>query len=221
MRKVGALVAGGLCMIAPPAIAQQEDRQFWSTMAAGVRLSDTVSLQGEVVLRFGDAGLYESEAGGFVTYRLSESVSLSAGYARVTNYTHGQVTRSEDRPRQQIDVDLGTILGGELNSRLRFEQRFRNSDTGFRLRPRVKWKLPWRERGGPALVLSHESFVELNDTDGGQNAGYRRMRNFAGVDVPIAGSVRAEIGYLNQYDLRDRARDTMDHILSIGVGAKF
>ncbi len=226
--KLRAITASGvlaIAMVATPVWAQDSDAQLWSTTAVSVPLGKPVSLDGELVLRFGDAadGLYESEAGGFVTFAVSDSVKIGFGYTRVTNYAGGQVTRSEDRPRQQIEASLGTLLGGKLSARLRIEERIRSngSDTGFRLRPRLKWKLPVGRTGSTALVLSHESFVELNDADWGQDAGYRRMRNFVGFDLALAGPVRAELGYLNQYGFRHARRDTIDHVLSISVAAKF
>ena len=63
--------------------------------------------------------------------------------------------------------------------------------------------------------MSHESFFLPNSTAWGQRAGYERMRNTAGVMLPIATGVSGDLGYLNQYRFaRDGARAQMDHALS-------
>jgi hypothetical protein len=37
----------------------------------------------------------------------------------------------------------------------------------------------------------------------------------------LAGPVRAEVGYLNQYGLRPGRTDSMDQVFSIAIGADF
>lgn len=105
---------------------------------------------------------------------------------------------------------------------MRIEQRVGNtgSDLGVRVRPRIKVTHPLG-RGAVELVASHEAFLELNDTDWGQNAGFRRMRNFVGVALPIAKRVGIEIGYLNQYDFVDRGPDRVAHVGSLSVSFGF
>ena len=64
--------------------------------------------------------------------------------------------------------------------------------------------------------MSHESFFLPNTTRWGQRSGYERMRNIAGVTVPLGRAVSADVGYLNQYRLsRGGARAQMDHALNI------
>ena len=52
----------------------------------------------------------------------------------------------------------------------------------------------------------------------GQRAGYERMRNIAGLTVPISKAVSTDIGYLNQYRFaRDGERPQMDHAVTLQV----
>ena len=58
----------------------------------------------------------------------------------------------------------------------------------------------------------------------GQRAGYERMRNIAGVVLPIARGVSGDLGYLNQYRFaRSGSRAQMDHAftfqLTLSLGA--
>lgn len=62
----------------------------------------------------------------------------------------------------------------------------------------------------------HESFILPNSTVWGQRAGYKRMGNIAGINVPIGKALSADVGYLNQFRPGcDGARLLMDHALSL------
>lgn len=210
---------------AGPAAASEHDTQLWTYATAAGRLAGPVRLDVETVLRFGDdaGGLYEGEFGGMIGYEAAKGVVLWAGYLRVPTYSGGDVVRTEDRFRQQVSADLGALGGGKLSGRLRLEQRLRSDgdDTGFRLRPQVKWSKPLRAGAATALILSHESFIVLNDTDFGQRSGYERMRNFAGLSTPLVAAIKAEFGYLNQYTIRRGAADRMDHVASFTLNYSF
>lgn len=205
-----------LALLASPARADvDDDAQAWLTLAASGVVSGRVLGQAEAIARFSDDenGIYEAEFGGFLGLALTDRVSLWAGYVRVPRYARGGKTTVENRGRQQITAELGGLLGGDLSGRVRLEQRFRDGGgIGWRLRPQLKFSRPL-SNDGVALVFSHESFVPLNDTGWGQRRGYERMRNFAGLQVPIADKLAAEVGYLNQYGF-DPVRDTADHGVS-------
>lgn len=222
-----ALFAAAATLLAgsPALAAMEDDAQIWLRMGASGSVSGPWQAGFEAVLRFGDSagGLYESEYGGNVGYQFSPAFGLSAGYVRVPTYSRQGVTRTEDRFRQQLNLALGTVAGGRLNGRVRIEQRLVSSgdDIGVRLRPYLVWSRPFRRGGRTALVLSHESFVNLNGTDWGQRGGYDRMRNLVAVSTPLAKGVAAEIGYLNQYGFRPKSRDTQDHAASFAISYSF
>lgn len=208
--------AAPLALLASPARADvDDDGEAWLTLAASGAISGRVLGQTEAVARFSNDrnGIYEAEIGGLLGFALTDRVSLWAGYARVPRYTSGGRAAVENRTRQQITADLGDLLGGDLSGRLRLEQRFRaGGGIGWRLRPQLKFSQPvLKDR--VSLVLSHESFVSLNNTGWGQRRGYERMRNFVGLQLPIADRLAAEVGYLNQYGFAP-VRDTADHIVS-------
>jgi hypothetical protein len=134
---------------------------------------------------------------------------LSIGYRHVEEWDRGDREPSEERLRQMVVIPLG----GGFNTRLRFEQRFSSagSEIGFRLRPRLGFETALDDRG-LKLVATNEHFFNLNSTAWGQNGGYDRMRNTLGVSIPLGGSLRGEVGYLNQYRFgRNGARDRVDH----------
>lgn len=206
-------------LIAAPAWARDEDQQLWLKAAASVGLSDRTKLDLDAEGRFGNEsdGLDELELGSLVTYAVADGVTLGGGYVRSTNYSHGHVTKSEDRLRLHFGMS-GAVGRVKLSGRVRLEHRRRSDgdETGFRLRPQIKASLP--VGGSFSLVASHESFILLNDTDWGQRSGYQRMRNFAGVAWRANGKWSFEAGYMNQYDPgRNRAPDAMAHALSISA----
>lgn len=218
------MVAALFCL--PVAAWARDDGQIWTTLNATVKLDDHFRLSEEVVARFSDDrnGLYELESNILVGYRLNGKVTVWAGYTHDPNYAAGHFTVMEHRAREQITFDnLAKIAGGTLSARLRMEQRWREGvdGTGWRLRPYVKYTLPLTGNGGLALVLSHESFVNLNRT-GFQNVhGEDRMRNLIALTAPVTRNARVEVGYLDQHGFRRHAEDNDDHTASISLSFSF
>lgn len=218
------LAAALLALLPFPAEAASNP-EAWTTLSASGEIASDLELDLELVGRFGDeqGGLYEVDAGILLGYKLSDDLTIAAGYAFLPNYDDGDLTSREHRIRQQVTAGVGKLLGGDFELRARLEQRLRDDgdDMGLRLRTRIAWTRPIREGAETAFRLTHESFVELNDTDWGQDAGYRRMRNFAGLRTPLSDSLQAEIGYLNQYDIESGAEDEIAHVLSVSLNVDF
>lgn len=215
------LLALPVLILASPALAQEEDSELWMTGNGGIAVGENTEIDFEAISRFSDDsdGLYEAEFMGGVTRSVAKGVSIHGGYVRVVNYSHGDVTRGEDRFRVQLGLS-GNAGPVKLSGRLRFEHRSVSTgdDTAYRFRPQIKASLPLGDSNF-SLVASHESLIPLNDTDWGERAGYDRMRNVAGVSWKASDAVSVEIGYLNQYRFgRGTRRDTMDHALSLSVG---
>lgn len=212
-------------MLAPcPALAAAEDRQAWLTLNTTGSIDGPWIANGELVTRAGerDGRVYEAEITAQIGYEVSDNVTVFAGYTRVANYDGRPGTRIEDRARQQLNWKLGTLGGGALSSRTLLEQRLRSDapGTSVRLRQRLSWALPLDEGGDVALAVSHESFVVINDTTW-EPAGYRRMRHFVGVSLPVVADVKAEFGYVNQYDVEEGAQDQIAHAASLTLSYAF
>jgi hypothetical protein len=207
-----------------PAYAAEEDSQLWGTLNATIKLSDRFRLSEEATARFSDNrnGLYEIEVNSLLGYKLSDKVTAWAGYTHNPQYAGGDFTVMEHRLREQVTVDnIAQIGRGKVNARLRAEQRWRNGvdGTGWRVRPYLKYSLPLKKGGKTALVLSHESFLNLNSTPFQKQTGYDRMRNLIGISTPLGKAVTAEVGYLNQYGVVRGGPDRMDHAASITLSA--
>jgi hypothetical protein len=219
---LAAVVAAPIVLALPAPAWARDDQQIWTTGVVNVKLSDSWRLQEEVVGRFSDNrnGLYEIEANTLLGYRLNKKVTLWAGYTHDPQYSEGDFTAMERRLREQVTFDNVAQLGpGKLSFRVRTEQRWRsNADgTGWRLRPYVKYSVPFRKGAKTSLTLSSEFFVDLNTTPFQKQAGVERMRNLIAVNTPLTKNLNAEIGYLNQYGFVRHGDDTIDHVASVSL----
>ena len=226
MRVSFVTVAAAAALFVPSASWASDDAQAWTTASANVKLGDNWRLSEEVTARFSDdrQGLYEIEINTLLGYRVTDKVTIWAGYTHDPNYAGGDFTVMEHRAREQVTFDnLAKIGGATLSARLRLEQRWREGvdGTAWRVRPYAKLTLPIKTGGKTALVLSHESFVDLNTTPFQTVDGEERMRNLIAISTPLAKNINAEIGYLNQYRFVPDAPDTMDHVASFSLSFSF
>ncbi len=210
-----------LLILASPAAAQQVDEQLWLQANAATEVGKEATLTLESIARFGDRadGLAHTEFGGLASWRPSKAIEIGGGYRHVQDYDHDRRIPNEERLREQVTVQIA----GGFATRLRFEQRFSSAgpEVGMRVRGQLRFTLPFGNRGVAAFA-AHESFIDLNRTDWGQQRGYERMRHSLGLQFPLAKRLRAEAGYLNQYRFgRHGARDQMDHAATFTTTLNF
>ncbi|WP_294390595.1 DUF2490 domain-containing protein [uncultured Sphingomonas sp.] len=196
-----------------PSIGARQDEQIWLQANTHVPIAPRVRLTLEQIMRFGDRanGLFQTEVGGILGYRLNRHIEIGAGYRNV-GVESGTRTFYEDRVRQHVLITLGRWSG-----RFRVDERFHpdGNEIGFRIRPLVRYNLPLNKQG-LAFFASHESFYLPNGTRWGQRRGYDRMRNLVGFVLPLSLRTSADVGYLNQYrPARSTTRAQIDHALSI------
>lgn len=215
------LIALPLALIAVPAAAQGDDSELWITATGEVAIGERTSVEVESINRFSDdsGGLYEIELSAGVKREIGKGWWLGGGYVRVVNYSRATVTRTEDRLRVQggVSTDAGPF---KLSGRLRLERRAASTgdEIGYRLRPNIKAALPLGQSDF-RLFASHESFVPLDDTDWGENAGHDRMRNAIGLSWEASKAIGVEAGYLHQYRMpRNGRASATDHALTLTIG---
>ena len=213
-------------MLAVPAgTARASDTQIWPTTTVSVALGKGFRISNETVVRIGDArGLYELENSTMVGRKVNSNVTLSIGYTHDPNYLRGDFQIMEHRIRQEVDFEkLVTIGKIRIGGRLRLEERWRDgaSGTALRLRPQIRLTAPLIEAARIGFIASHESFLDLNTAAFQPVRGEERMRNFAGIGVPLSERVRIEAGYLNQHGFPKNRASTTDHVLVIGLIGNF
>ena len=224
MRSLALRATAALILAAAAAGPAQatDDEQIWTTASATVKLADKWRLSQEFTARFSDTrkGLYEIESNTLLGYKVTDNVTLWAGYTHDPQYAGGDFTVLERRAREQITIDNFAKIGrGKLSGRLRIEQRWRENidGTGWRARPYVKFSLPLREGGKTALVLSNETFINLNTTSFQVTKGVDRMRNLIAISTPLTKTMTLEAGYLNQHGFVRHGEDTSDHVASVSL----
>jgi hypothetical protein len=211
--------------ISTPALAAQ-DNQLWVNSTTTVELSDKWRVSEDLTYRFSDKrnGFYEIESNTLLGYVVAKGTTLWAGYTHDPQYAAGHFTIMEQRAREQVTFDNFAQLGtGKFNGRLRLEQRWRDGvhGTGLRLRPFLKYTLPFHKGRKTALVLSLEPFVNLNNTPFQQTDGLDRVRSFVGISIPLVKNAALEAGYLNQHIFVPHGPDNSDNVASFSLIANF
>ncbi|TKD51640.1 DUF2490 domain-containing protein [Sphingomonas baiyangensis] len=199
----------------PAAHAQEQDAQLWVMTSAQLPVAERVKIEIDTTLRFsdGDGGLYESLQALYVTHALPGDAAVSLGYQRNESEGGGAKT-VENRLRQRTNFPIAMVGATQLRFQIQTEQRFRNDGDGiqWRARPRLSARVPLGDENAPQLTLSHESFFATR-VDWNRQQGWARMRNQAGVRIPMGDTLRLELAYLNQYDPPTTGRRAaMDHV---------
>lgn len=210
---LGAVTPALAFALAPPVQAAQQDEQLWLQVSTHVPLAPNLRLTLEQIARFGDrqGGLFQTEVGGILGYKVAPNVEIGVGYRNVAVQS-GTSALTEHRVRQHVLATFGPWF-----TRFRIDERFHPAgrEIGFRIRPLIRYNY-LLDRKGLGLFASHESFFLANGTDWGQRRGYERMRNMVGLVLPLSQRMSADVGYMNQYRFRrGAARARMDHGLSM------
>lgn len=205
--------------LAPVAAQTTQDEQLWINMTVQAKIAGPLLFFAEVQPRVSDRaqGLEQLLLRPAIGWQLSPSVTVFQGYAHVLSPVDGAGDIKEDRSFQQLSWIVGKPWKGELSSRTRLEQRWRNDgdDMGWRLREMVRLEVPVSEAGKIAALGYAEAFIALNDTDWGARGGFDRLRSFAGAEIGMGGRSTLELGYLNQYIDQAGGRSRVDHVLSV------
>jgi hypothetical protein len=219
------IAALAMATLAPGAAWASSDGQLWTATGASGKIAPRVDVSIDEAVRFSDAagGLNQIRLSAMIGYHIAPHIILWVGYVHAPDYAQGHAIRVERRAREQISAQLGNFWGGTLSGVVKVEQRWRDtgSDTGWRVRGLLKWTRPFRTDGKTALVVSHESFLNLDSTDWGQIRGYDQMRNFIGINTPLVPRVKIEMGYLNRRLIVRGGADESDHVASVALGYSF
>jgi len=216
-----ALVAG----IAPAqALATEQDGEIWTSAWAHGPVSGKMLVSIDASLRSSDRGTSAPTVliRPLIGVQATKTLSLWTGYTYAASAPNGRADIKEHRAVQQATWAIGKIGRGTLLSRTRVETRWVDgrAGTGWRIRQMVRYAQPMGETKA-LLVLQSEPFINLNTTGFGQSAGFDQIRNFIGVNAPMAKGLAIEGGYMNRYIRRSGAEDRIDHILPITAVYRF
>ena len=200
--------------------AQSSDRGAWFAYAGQGRLGDAGTSRWRWWFD-GHARFFE-DSDGFETsivrpglgYDLDEHFTAWLGYGWIRNDPPSG-SFDEHRVWQQLTwgrpYDWGTPF-----SRTRLEQRFdeRGGETGWRLRQFLRWTRPVQPGSSLGFRVWDEVFIDLNDTQWGQDTGLRQNRAFLGLGWTLDARHTLEFGYMNQHLARSGGPDSSNHILA-------
>jgi hypothetical protein len=166
----------------------KEDSRLLLWFDSHARYRDGVSDLGLTIIRPG------------IGWRLTDSTTAWAGYARVVGRRDNGPNVEEDRAWEQFTYPFVDLLGGSLTGRTRLEQRYIDSadDTGHRLRQSVRWTRPIGTSDW-TWIAANEVFINLNDTDFGADTGYAQNRAYAGLGWKPVPGLGFEFTYLNNH----------------------
>lgn len=211
------LAAVAALALAGPAAAQ--DVQNWTTLLAQGPVDGRLLLWTEVqgrldrdVSRFAVA---ITRVG--VGLRLRHDIDLMAGYHFQHNDLGGGASRDEHRGWQQVQAPLLRRGNGfVLTTRWRLEERsvVGAQILGWRLRGMVRMVQPLHGKGSAGPVLQSETFVSLNSTDWGANAGLDSQRTLIGWQQPLSPKLNLEAGYMHVI-LNRPGRNPGNHVINV------
>jgi hypothetical protein len=107
-----ALCGAAITLSTLPAYAQQQDDQLWMQLNTNVPVGNSWRLTLEQIARLSDqqGGLYQTEFGGLISYKLVRGVELGLGYRKVGTHNRNPAS-DEDRVRQHIVVTFNNFFG--------------------------------------------------------------------------------------------------------------
>lgn len=201
--------------LATPALASDEDMEFWFNPTASKALDGRTSFELETAQRFRkDPRLDTYFVRGWVKREDDRDNTWGVGIEQRWN---GPDQR-EVRLLQQVSYGLGPI-----DFRTRSEQRFVSTDprTGWRVRQRIGTSIPLGDSDESwSLTADAELLVTLRSTTPDGQTGVTGLRTFVGFEREF-GRYEVSLGYLRQQDVRDSAPDRIGHAPFIGVGVAF
>ena len=202
-----------------------EDGHYWFALNTQGQLpAQNWSWMFDVHQRFRDEGahadLFLIRTG--VSYQINPKTSIGLGFDHVVNHPAGKEASDENRLWQQIGYKFDPILGVNIASRSRLEQRWREGgdDTAYRFRQMIKATIPLDINPKLSIVAYDELFINLNKTDWGINRGNDQNRAFIGINWAFTPSTSIETGYLNQY-VNTRNTDRLNHVLATTLRLNF
>jgi len=165
---------------------------------------------------------YQGMARVAVGYSLSDRATVWAGYTWLPTENLGKPYLSQQDIWPGFRYVLPTSWG-TLMFRTLVEVNFlQGDDERYRPRQMLRFMHPLAIEPRLSLIAWDEFFIRLNTTKYGGDSGFDQNRAFAGLGWTFNKSVRAELGYMNQYvDDSHHENSTMRHLVMGSVFVNF
>lgn len=158
----------------------------------------------------------QSEAG--LAYKPTTNLSLWLGY---TNLIHNADETQQHRIWEQALWNITNNNSIRLTSRTRLEERtdIHESQWSTRLRQRLQFAFPKKILNTYTPIIYDELFFNLNNPTWVNNQLLDQNRIFIGLGIPLWKKINVQVGYLNQYQIRN-PENKMNHILYANLNIK-
>lgn len=150
---------------------------------------------------------------GLLGYKFNKHFSIWQGYAWSRTYIPG--LRREHRPYNDFIYE-NVFKNVEVESRIRFEERFLQDTEGvsLRLRYKLKGSYPIDKEKKWRVVLFDEIFTNLNSHYDGPQAGLDQNRIYIGLNRKINELFNIDAGYQLQHQhKKGKDNDTLNHFI--------
>jgi hypothetical protein len=215
MKKLVLATSIAALSLATPALASDEDVEFWFNPTASKAFDERTTFELETAQRFrNDPRLDTYYVRGWVKRDDDRDNTWGVGIEQRWNGPDQRVVRL----LQQVSYSWGPV-----DLRTRTEQRFVSTDpqTGWRIRQRIGTSVPLGDSDNSwSLAADAEVVVTLRSTTPDGKTGVTGLRTFVGVEREF-GRYEVSLGYLRQQDIRDGAPDRIGHAPFIGVDIAF
>lgn len=191
--------------LATPALAQEEDTQFWVYAVAKTDLGEDTSLAVDFTARWRKArrGDEQQTARFTVLHEVADGVRIGGGGGVFE--TEGG--RTEIRPHQEID-----LKAGRFSARTRVEQRFFEGADRMEVRVRqlVRYTQPFA--GGVKLAVDGEYLGLAQRRERGGNRPRDQWRARAILNAKVSDRLTLGGGYMAIYTPQPGLRDRLNHV---------
>lgn len=224
---VAALLAAALLAGSAKASAADDAPGIWLSGALTGTFGDDESrwlYSAEAHARYFDigSGINQWLVRPAVGYVISKDLRAWAGYSRYRIRSRAGAIADENRYWQDLDWNAGAVGGGNLSLRARLEQRdiSISSEVQHVMRLRVKYARPVTSNRTRSLVLSAESYFDLNTTDWAGDAGLAQYRLYGGLEWQLGSGSALEAGYLHQRIELESQVDRVNHVAIVAFKAR-
>lgn len=215
---LGALRGGAaalvVCALATPALAQEEDTQFWVYAVGKTDLGDKTGLTVDFTARWReqDRGDEQQTARFTVLHEVTDGVRIGGGGGVFE--TEGG--RTEIRPHQEIDLTFG-----RFSARTRIEQRFFDGADRMELRVRQLVRYTQPLGGSVKLAVDGEYLGIAQARERGGNRPRDQWRARAILSAQVSDRLTLGGGYMAIHTPREGARDRLNHVPEAYITLRF
>ncbi|MEO0589552.1 MAG: DUF2490 domain-containing protein [Pseudomonadota bacterium] len=219
--RYAAFAALGLCAavgVPAPALAQEEDTQFWVYTVGKTDLGKDTSLTVDFTARWREErrGDEQRTARFTILHDVSPEAKIGVRIGGGGGVFETEGGRTELRPHQEIDLSLGRV-----SARTRLEQRFFDGADRMELRVRqlVRYTQPLGDEVKLAVDGEYLGLAQTRERDSARARNQWRAR--AILSAKVSNRLSLGGGYMAIYTPREASSDRLAHVPEAYITVRF